>query len=56
MPYSPTEAAYSPTLSPVADTEPPTVLLDQEKTKEELEGELAQAQAELVEIKKELDK
>jgi len=56
MPYSPTEAAYSPTVSPVADTEPPTVLLDQEKTKEELEGELAQAQAELVEIKKELDK
>lgn len=56
MPYSPTEPAYSPTVSPVADTEPPTVLLDQEKTKEELEGELAQAQAELVEIKKELDK
>ena len=56
MPYSPTEAAYSPTVSPVPDTEPPTVLLDQEKTKEELEGELAQAKAELLEIKKELDK
>lgn len=56
MPYSPTEAAYSPTMSPVPDTEPPTVLLDQEKTKEELEGELAQAKAELLEIKKELDK
>ena len=50
----PTEAARSPTASPAESEEPPTVLLDQTKSKEELEQELAQAKEELVEIKQEL--